>query len=193
MAKQNALPLLLVAGGAAVVMTKRKKKKKKAAESEKPGEGKGEAASPDAAFCIEQGGTPEARFGEEGAITVCVMPDGSEAEGFAFLRGETSPGLVVDGTDVQGKVVVGKVGQTITVRFDEAVTGKTWQPADADEGIAFKWNVTNTNPAAAGSPNRRRYFMFELDKPGRWRVSFELTNLRGGIEQTVTLSLEATE
>ena len=49
-------------------------------------------ANPAATYCVEQGGTSEIRTAEDGSQSgVCVFPDGSECEEWAFFRGECTP------------------------------------------------------------------------------------------------------
>lgn len=48
--------------------------------------------NPASQFCEEQGYTLEIREGAEGQIGVCVFPDGTECEEWAFYRGECGPG-----------------------------------------------------------------------------------------------------
>jgi putative hemolysin len=49
-------------------------------------------ANPASAYCVEQGGTSEIRTAEDGSqFGVCVFPDGSECEEWAFFRGECAP------------------------------------------------------------------------------------------------------
>ena len=50
-------------------------------------------ANPASVYCEEQGYTLELRKDEEGGMYgVCVFPDGSECEEWAFFRGECQPG-----------------------------------------------------------------------------------------------------
>lgn len=49
-------------------------------------------ANPASEYCAENGGTEENRSGEGGEYGVCVFPDGSECESFAYMRGECAPG-----------------------------------------------------------------------------------------------------
>lgn len=49
-------------------------------------------ANPASAYCAEQGGTSEIRTAEDGSqFGVCVFPDGSECEEWAFFRRECAP------------------------------------------------------------------------------------------------------
>lgn len=48
--------------------------------------------NPASTYCVEQGGTSELRTAEEGSQSgVCVFPDGSECDEWAFFRGECAP------------------------------------------------------------------------------------------------------
>lgn len=62
------------------------------ASTVEPGGNELDMASPAAVYCEEQGGTIELRSDENGAYGVCIFPDGSECEEWAFFRGECSPG-----------------------------------------------------------------------------------------------------
>ena len=49
-------------------------------------------ANPASTYCVEQGGTSEIRTAEDGSqFGVCVFPDGSECEEWAFFRGKCAP------------------------------------------------------------------------------------------------------
>jgi putative hemolysin len=50
-------------------------------------------ANPASVYCEEQGYTLEMRTGDEGVYGVCIFPDGSECEEWAFFRGECEPGM----------------------------------------------------------------------------------------------------
>ena len=49
-------------------------------------------ANPASVYCEEQGGTVDLREGAEGTYGVCVFPDGSECDEWAFFRGECAAG-----------------------------------------------------------------------------------------------------
>jgi putative hemolysin len=49
-------------------------------------------ANPASVYCEEQGYTLEARTDENGTYGVCIFPDGSECDEWAFFRGECGPG-----------------------------------------------------------------------------------------------------
>ena len=48
-------------------------------------------ANPASVYCEEQGYTLEMRTDEDGDYAVCIFPDGSECEEWAFYRGECKP------------------------------------------------------------------------------------------------------
>ena len=49
-------------------------------------------ANPASTYCIEQGGASEIRTAEDGSqFGVCVFPNGSECDEWAFFRGECAP------------------------------------------------------------------------------------------------------
>jgi putative hemolysin len=56
--------------------------------------------NPASVYCEEQGYTLEMRTDENGTYGVCVFPDGSECEEWAFYRGECRPGTEVQPTEV---------------------------------------------------------------------------------------------
>jgi len=52
--------------------------------------------NPASQYCVEQGGKVEIRTDAQGnEYGVCVFPDGSECEEWAFFRGECAPGTPV--------------------------------------------------------------------------------------------------
>jgi len=58
-----------------------------------PGMAETQIANPASVFCKEQGGQLETRTGDDGGeYGVCIFPDGSECEEWAFFRGECKPG-----------------------------------------------------------------------------------------------------
>jgi putative hemolysin len=53
-----------------------------------------ELPNPASVFCEEQGGRPEIRTAADGSQSgVCVFPDGSECDEWAYFRGECQPGV----------------------------------------------------------------------------------------------------
>jgi len=58
-----------------------------------PGEESAGMANPASVHCAEQGGTEETREDAEGdQAGVCVFPDGSECDSWAYYREECAPG-----------------------------------------------------------------------------------------------------
>ncbi len=49
-------------------------------------------ANPASVFCAQNGGRLEIRDGENGQFGMCLFPDGSQCEEWAYLRGECQPG-----------------------------------------------------------------------------------------------------
>jgi putative hemolysin len=49
-------------------------------------------ANPASVYCEKNGGTLEIRDDVDGQVGICVFPDGSECDEWAFYRGECSPG-----------------------------------------------------------------------------------------------------
>jgi putative hemolysin len=64
--------------------------------SQPPASGAG-LANPASVYCEEQGYTLEMRTGDAGVYGVCIFPDGSACEEWAFFRGECGPGSTSDG------------------------------------------------------------------------------------------------
>lgn len=56
-----------------------------------PEEG-GQIANPATSFCLEKGYRSEIREGQGGQYGVCIFPDGTECDEWAFFRGECAPG-----------------------------------------------------------------------------------------------------
>lgn len=49
-------------------------------------------ANPASTYCVEKGGTSEIRTAEDGSqFGVCIFPDGSECDEWAFFKGECAP------------------------------------------------------------------------------------------------------
>jgi putative hemolysin len=66
----------------------------------------GELANPAAANCEGQGYTVKLRTDENGAYGVCIFPDGTDCEEWAFYRGECGPGEEVGVTDAPADTLV---------------------------------------------------------------------------------------
>lgn len=52
----------------------------------------GNLPNPASVYCEENGGKLEIRTGDDGEYGVCVFPDGSECDEWAYFRGECEPG-----------------------------------------------------------------------------------------------------
>ncbi|MEJ2330991.1 MAG: DUF333 domain-containing protein, partial [Gammaproteobacteria bacterium] len=50
-------------------------------------------ANPASVYCEEQGHTLEMRTDDSGTYGVCIFPDGSECEEWAYFRGECEQGV----------------------------------------------------------------------------------------------------
>lgn len=59
-------------------------------------------ANPASVYCTEQGYTLEMRQNENGEYGVCIFPDGSECEEWAYFRNECQPGDVPTGEAATG-------------------------------------------------------------------------------------------
>jgi putative hemolysin len=215
---KNTLSLLLVGGGALLVAAKSKKKKKKSSASatkpsvdestpddpapeepghpaDEPGVGMG---NPAALFCQENGGSYVVRQDVKGNQSgACVMPDGTEVPEWPFTRGEMSPGPAVDGLEAQGKVVVSKVGQAVTISLEEdaPTSGNPisyWQMA-ADSELKPERVLIDLQTKVPAQARYRRHFTFWTDKPGMGRAMFERVAARGAVEQVSTVTIETVE
>jgi putative hemolysin len=49
-------------------------------------------ANPASKFCVDKGYRSEIRTGKDGQYGVCIFPDGTECDEWAFFRGECAPG-----------------------------------------------------------------------------------------------------
>lgn len=217
---KNALPFLLAGGGALIVLAKsKKKKKKKPAATTTPSEtpdtpeeepkkpsGPGVPPSepepgmgnPAAIYCVENGGEYVVRQDNKGNESgVCVMPDGSEVPGWSWTRGELVPGPAVDGLEAQGKVVMSKIGQAVTISLmeDPPTPGKLitfWQVAADSDLKPQKVLIDKQVKMPATSPYRR-HFTFWTTTPGVGRAVFERISPRGDVQQGVTVMIESQE
>jgi putative hemolysin len=67
--------------------------------------------NPASVYCEEQGYTVEMREGADGVYGVCIFPDGSECDEWAYFRGECAPGegtaLAEDGWQIYRNEAVG--------------------------------------------------------------------------------------
>jgi putative hemolysin len=83
-------------------------------------------ANPASVYCEEQGGTLDIRDTDAGQYGVCVFPDGSECEEWAFFRGECSPGDSANPTETiigmanPASVYCEEHGGTLDIRDSDA-------------------------------------------------------------------------
>ena len=69
--------------------------------TQEPGTG---LANPASVYCEEQGGTLELREDSDGGVYgVCIFPDGSECEEWAYFNGECRPGMYEKAEEGMGK------------------------------------------------------------------------------------------
>jgi putative hemolysin len=109
-----------------------------------PTGGGAELANPASVYCLEQGYSLEMRTDANGQYGVCIFPDGSECEEWAFFRGECSPGTEAQGQTPEpaapagGLPVAGWLGNVVSLppgsQYDDYVV---LQPEGAGEvGVA---------------------------------------------------------
>jgi len=78
-------------------------------------QGNASMPNPASVYCEEQGGTVEMRTSDAGEYGVCVFPDGSECDEWAFFEGACSPGEASVPTDAPApKLVFGWYGRVVS-------------------------------------------------------------------------------
>ena len=77
-------------------------------------------ANPASVYCEEQGGAVDMREGEGGTYGVCVFPDGSECDEWAYFRGECTPNAEPLKINVTRQAGLGQTVQIDIVKLDEA-------------------------------------------------------------------------
>jgi putative hemolysin len=83
--------------------------------------GSADMPNPASVYCEEQGGTVEIRTDADGGqVGVCIFPDGSECDEWAFFRGECAPGdFPIDtGMPNPASVYCEEEGGTVEIRTD---------------------------------------------------------------------------
>lgn len=80
-----------------------------------PTAGNAEIANPASVYCIDQGYSLELRTNNDGGMYgVCVFPDGSECEEWAYFHGECAPGGEQGGTELSPDISIPDGWQTYT-------------------------------------------------------------------------------
>ena len=74
--------------------------------------------NPASVYCEEQGGQLEIRTEDAGEYGVCIFPDGSECEEWAFFRGECKPGESEIGMPNPASVYCEEQGGKLEIRTD---------------------------------------------------------------------------
>jgi putative hemolysin len=151
--------------------------------AEEPGDQSG-LANPASAYCEEQGGTVEMRLDDTGGTYgVCVFPDGSECEEWAYFRGECSPGgegvvMTVDevlGSDQQGPITV--IGYLFVDREGRAtlasMIAESFPPQAAGATIPVQVDLSK--------------FSFSEDQGLRW--TDQMVNVEGTLVDGVLVGL----
>jgi putative hemolysin len=96
-------------------------------------------ANPASVYCIDQGGTLEMRQDADGGTYgVCIFPDGSECEEWAYFRGECQPGGQIDTPPEPAPVdpQPGPVSEVVVAWYGRVVTSGTAVPAESKLLIA---------------------------------------------------------
>jgi hypothetical protein len=92
-------------------------------------------ANPASVYCEEQGGTLEMRQDAEGGIYgVCIFPDGSECEEWAYFRGECQPGSQSD--DQSQPIEPQSTSTEVVAWYGRVVSSSTSVPAESKLLIA---------------------------------------------------------
>lgn len=105
-------------------------------EQNQPADNSGEIgmANPASVYCEEQGGTLEMRQDASGgSYGVCIIPDGSECDEWAFFRGECQPG-VQDGQDEEDQPI--STRYEVIAWYGRVVSSATGIPAESKLLIA---------------------------------------------------------
>lgn len=89
-------------------------------------------ANPASVFCEENGGVVEIRQDAEGnQYGMCVFPDGSECDEWAYFRGECAPGNVVPVTDEEAGVRIEMADDGCQLYINDKLGYSFHFPADA--------------------------------------------------------------
>ncbi len=128
----------------------------------------GQVANPASAYCEEQGYELEIRTAEDGGqYGICVFPDGSECEEWAFFRDECRPEsdegpaiVVPDSETARDAALVYLASEGVDVPLDAEWNKENVTPEDLVGSAtliytAGAWQVTVDYPIAA--PDERRY------------------------------------
>lgn len=152
-------------------------------------------ANPASVYCQEQGGQLEMRENDAGTYGMCIFPDGSECEEWAYFRGECSPAgetedipegpqpnVIEEPTSfsmelhaVYGSVISANTSvpaESLLVFFPESlgsvfVTGETGEIEDQILSIRDK-----------GEPNNHANFWGRLDCPSMDQCLLTVTQMR---------------
>jgi len=102
-----------------------------------------ELPNPAAAYCEEQGYTLETRTSADGGqYSVCVFPDGSECEEWAFYRGECGPAVpTATATPMStGETVhIPEIGLTFEIPAGWQRQGDAWVWTSGQQRIGIAW------------------------------------------------------
>jgi putative hemolysin len=114
--------------------------------------------NPASVYCKEQGGTIEIRSTEDGQYGVCIFPDGSECDEWAFFRGECKPGdSDVAPTPVHVPWYVNdQYGFSLDPSRDFAIEGwdnyVLFKKPDHFLFVGYKWAGEEVEPFRTGMP-----------------------------------------
>ncbi len=154
--------------------------------------------NPASAYCEEQQGRLEVRSAADGSQSgVCVFPDGSECDEWAFYRGECGPG---------GKAA-GPSAEVVAARRDSALAYVAEHYGDQAPAVELDWQLASLEESAAaeGLPAEVTYrftagdwavtVWYKIGMAGPTIYSVELSNPVTGFEWqgTVGASGQVTE
>ena len=84
-------------------------------------------ANPATEFCLQKGYRSEIREGKDGQYGVCIFPDGTECDEWAYFRGECAPGTPVASDPSAAEAVeVPELGLTFTPPSGYTRQGSDW-------------------------------------------------------------------
>ena len=102
--------------------------------------------NPASVYCTQHGNKLEIRTAADGSQSgVCIFPEGSTCDEWAYLRGECSPGAQISPTPIRSDEASQKAGND-GVR--ENASGGYMPPGTAEE-ISAWWGVIKSTPSGA--------------------------------------------
>ena len=102
--------------------------------------------NPASVYCTQQGNKLEIRTAADGSQSgICVFPDGSTCDEWAYFRGECGPGAQISPTPIKSDEATQKVGND---GVGENASGGYMPPGTAEE-ISDWWGVIKSTPSGA--------------------------------------------